>query len=239
MAEVQEKAVRICVIALVFLLLGCDSRLEPQQIVGRWAEDKESRRYEFTPHRLYSVVENGKFVQSGTWELKEKTLSLRSLTSTAQESWLIESHNEKSFTVPSGEARFRRFDRVPNNPETFDPRLVGLWRTDGQNPQIVEFTERSTLVGVFWRLDKVGGTPFPVGVQANISRAGSDKFFMDGFLGNARMKKGVLPHPYAFEGDRLHWGVGLKRPATVYRRVTHQDVVELPQPTATPPSFPK
>jgi hypothetical protein len=217
---------RLTLTFFAIAIFGCGGgELTDQQFVGRWVEDKEDRRIEFTPNKLFSVVENGTFVKVGIWSVQGHQMSLTGLFDGVAETWKPKMSTD-SFTIDLTEARFRQFDKVPATESIFDKRLVGLWRTDDQYPQIVEFTEHATLVGVFWRLDKVGGTPYPIGVQANISTAGDSKFFMDGFLGDRRMKKGVLPHPYSFEGGRLVWSAGRKNPPKVYRKVTPADIAD-------------
>ncbi len=225
-------------VAGAVLFAGCSKSLKPEQMVGRWVEDKEDRRYEFTPNQLYSVVENGTFVQVGSWTLSnDGKLSLRSLTDKSSATWTIENLGEEQFSVPLDEARFRSFQKIPLQDTIFDQRLVGLWRTEGEPPQILEFTEQATLNGMFQRLDKPGGSLFPLGFQTTVSTAGTSAFFMDGYIGDKRVKKGVLPHPYEIEGARLLWGPNLKRPPTVYRKITPHDIADLAQPTTGPPKL--
>ena len=236
-AEVCSMAKILGVLMMLVAMLtlgGCSSPPTPKQLIGRWVEDKEDRRYEFTPN-LYSLVENGSFVDAGTWTLDEKgVLRLRSLTRPHTEEWKLTGLSEDGFRVDLSEARFRSFNRVPLDGTIFDKRLVGLWRTEGKQPEIVEFTEQGTLAGIFQRLDHRGGTLFPIGVQANVSTAGSARFYLEGYIGNKRAGKGIQTHPFSIEGNRLLWGVGLKRPPRVYRKITIDDIAGLPQPTATP-----
>ena len=234
-AEVRVMAKILSVLMIVMAVLtlgGCSSPPSPKQLIGRWVEDKEDRRYEFTPN-LYSLVENGSFVDVGTWTLDEQgVLRLRSLTRPHNERWQLSGLSENGFRVDLSEARFRSFSRVPLDDTIFDKRLVGLWRTEGKRPEIVEFTEHGTLAGVFQRLDRRGGTLFPIGIQATVTRENSGRFNLDGYIGNKRT--GIQAHPFSIERNRLLWGVGLKRPALVYRKITIQDIADLPQPTATP-----
>lgn len=215
----------ILIIVLALLGCGCGGGLTEEQFVGRWVEDKEERRFEFTKNRLFSVVENGTFVKIGTWSVQGDQLVLDYLFEGEDETWKPDLSDNR-FTIDLGEARFRAFERVPSTETIFDKRLVGLWRTDDKTPQIVEFTEHATLVGVFWRIAEVGGEPFPIGVQANVSKGGDSKFFLDGYLGDRRMNKGVIPHPFKIENGRLVWGAGRKHPPKVYRKVTPADINE-------------
>lgn len=205
------------------LLGGCAKPDPAQQILGRWGEEDTQRTFDFGPEHMYAIFANGENVETGVWEFKDQTLVLTNLTSPSrgevvrwEPQW-----KDDAFEVSDGKAFYRRFEPIKSSTELHDKRLLGLWRSDGANKEILEFTPWGTLIGLFWRLDK-DKELYSVAISAEVSRAKADELFLDGFVGKTFVNKSRT-QKYEFGTGRLIWSRGRAKPQ-VFRHVKLADL---------------
>lgn len=229
-------------IVFCLTLFSCsEPKLTETTILGRWVEQAENLKIEFTANHLYAKRKPNTPVEVGLWSIKDEELLMRSLTGPEVTAWRPRMEDD-GFIIDKTKAQFRTFKKLKLPGTPVDPKMVGLWRSYGDHPQFVEFTEQGTFVGVFCRLDKPGGQVYNVGCLADVLTAGRSKFYLQGYMGAKRMIKGVNPHPYRIEGEKLIWGRKHKTKKKVtYRRISSFDLEEMAAkgtPGSTPSGSP-
>ena len=197
---------RLAIILLTVLLLcGCRSAPGREHLVGRWLEVGERNYLDLGDKNLYAFYTLEQPVEVGSWKLEGDRLRLTpSLQQEAEsaKTWQISFTDDQTFRYQLNEARYREFKKSRGE-RVVDERLLGLWTTDGENPDTLEFTPHGTLIGLVWRRDNEGEL-FKRGLSAKVSTAGTDKFYIEGQLGTGQLTKSTA-QSYKFEDNRLVW----------------------------------
>jgi hypothetical protein len=224
---------------LVLCLSGCSGKSLQEKLTGRWAEEKTQRSVEFTEQQLYAIFANGEPVESGVWKADGDEVVLEVFGGPKRgeiRRWKPEFEGDEKFTLSQGKAFLRSFLKIKEGEKIFDERLVGLWQTDAEFPEVVAFSPRGVAVGWSWRVpDKEGkGEPFVVGTWAKVTRGSFDFFRLEGYVGTMNVTS-ARGHAFRIDGGKLAWRKPSRRKEDVFRKVSLSDLKPSTL-SGTPPS---
>ncbi len=150
--------------------------------------------------------------------------------------WKPEFEGDEKFTLSQGKAFLRSFLKIKEGEKIFDERLVGLWQTDAEFPEVMAFSPRGVAVGWSWRMpDKEGkGEPFVVGTWAKVTRGSFDFFRLEGYVGTMNVTS-ARGHAFRIDGGKLAWRKPSRRKEDVFRKVSLSDLKPSTL-SGTPPS---